>query len=245
MKAYFLSDVHIMGPDDPKLDQLIGVVGKISDDATHIGLLGDIFDLWVCDHDYFAKMYSPFVDAVKSAVDKGIKVHYVEGNHDFHLKGFWQEKVGVQVHENSHTIDSDGVKIRLEHGDYINPDDLAYFFWRDFTRGSLMKGLMQGAPGSWVQNVGEFLSKQSRKRSRREYTPAIKADIIKKIETYSVKCAQKFEFDYLISGHVHVETEFTFTANGKVRKSVNLGFWDKPKVYRVSGSESGFLRLDS
>ncbi|MCB0393251.1 MAG: UDP-2,3-diacylglucosamine diphosphatase [Bdellovibrionales bacterium] len=241
MKAYFISDVHIMSSQDARLPLLTNVVSTISKDATHIGLLGDIFDLWIADHEYFAKKYSGFVEAVKSAVDRGVEVHYIEGNHDFHLKKFWEEKIGARVHEEEHFIESDGIRIRLEHGDFINPDDRAYLIWRKFIRSSFMNFMTHNAPGTWVEGVGEYLSRQSKKRSRVERTPEVDLKIEKSIEKYSLECAGKYDFDYLVFGHVHLQKEFTFTANGRKRKSINLGYWDSPKTYLITPEESKFL----
>ena len=159
--AYFVSDIHIVNAKDPKAELFATALDDMAKDATHLLLLGDIFDLWVGSSQYFAKEFSPIVSRIKHMVDKGIEVHYVEGNHDFHLEEFWKDQLGVHVHHSDHDLTLGKIKVRVEHGDFINPDDKAYFVWRKFMRSPFLKTAAAIAPGAFTAWIGENLSRAS------------------------------------------------------------------------------------
>ncbi len=245
MRAYFFSDIHIMSSEDPNLFAFAEALSSLVGKATHVFLLGDIFDLWVADHEYFAQKFSPVIQSIKKLLESDIEVFYVEGNHDFFLKGYWEKKLGVQVVENELEMDLGNIRLRVEHGDFINPDDKAYLRWRKFIRSKFMYFSTHKAPSSWVENVGEWLSSRSRKRTRsRGHSHEVSLEIGKKIEKYSIEKSKTSDFDLMVFGHVHVEKEFNFQSeDGRSIRSVNLGYWDRPKAYMVSETESKFVNF--
>ena len=84
-------------------------------------MLGDIFDLWVADHRYFIDAYSEIIDQIKRLQRAGIEIHYFEGNHDLHLKSFWQDELGLAVHNEPFYVQLGDTVVRLEHGDQMDP----------------------------------------------------------------------------------------------------------------------------
>lgn len=86
MKAYFISDLHIKHEDKTKGLKLMEFLKNLPKDTTHLVLLGDIFDLWIGSHEYFIKKFSKIIAELKTISDRGVEIHYFEGNHDIHLK---------------------------------------------------------------------------------------------------------------------------------------------------------------
>src|SRR5262245_7112365 len=94
--------------------------------ASHLFFLGDIFDFWVGDHQFFADRFRPLIEAVRKIRRQGVRVEYFEGNHDLHLKKFWQGQLDVPVWTEARYVDLGGMTVRLEHGDLINREDIPY-----------------------------------------------------------------------------------------------------------------------
>ena len=90
--AYFVSDIHIMSPSCERARAFLDFLRSLSaaEGTTHLVLLGDIFDLWVADHDYFIKKYGDIIDEIRRLTEEGVEVSYFEGNHDLHLRYFWE-----------------------------------------------------------------------------------------------------------------------------------------------------------
>ncbi|MEK7356174.1 MAG: UDP-2,3-diacylglucosamine diphosphatase, partial [Bdellovibrionota bacterium] len=159
--AYFVSDLHLTSGDDPRSQTFLRFLAGLHEAAkaggekspTHLFLVGDVFDLWIGSHSYFVGRFATVVDAIRLLVRDGVEVHYFEGNHDLHLRKFWQDDVGVRVHPDAETFELAGKRVRVEHGDLINPDDKGYLFLRGFLRSGPMRTIALGLPSTIVRAI--------------------------------------------------------------------------------------------
>ena len=240
IKAYFLSDIHIHDVEESNSQKLLlflYALEKQSHKVSHLFLVGDIFDLWIHKHKYFVAKFLKIVNAISVLVKKGIEVHYFEGNHDFHLKQFWQQEVGVKVHDGPAFFFIGDYKIRLEHGDFMNPDDRAYLFLRAFLRSKPMSFVAKHMPGFFLQWIGERASGLSRHYSSRP-DKFSEENIRKFMHDYAKKRVRERFFDYLITGHTHVRDVYEFNEREKKVYSINLGSWFKDQKVLIL-DESG------
>ncbi len=245
-RAYFVSDLHIASPADPKAQLFLDFLKGLSTeaDASHLFLLGDIFDLWLADHGYFIERYRPIVDEIVRLKQDGVDIHYFEGNHDLHLGRFWADELGLRVHDGPLHIELAGRRLRLEHGDQMDPDDRGYRFLRWFLRTPPLEFLIFHLPGKIVAMIGERASVVSR-----SYTSETKTitddDAIAKIRAHAAKAYVERPFDIIISGHLHVRDDYEFeTASGRAR-SVNLGTWlSAPCYFRLDASGAELFELE-
>lgn len=89
-------------------------------------LLGDIFDFWYeWTHVIPKRGFKLFRD-INRLVEKGIPVHYFAGNHDFKVKGFLDEELGIQLHMDSWITMIDGKRVYFHHGDGMAKSDVNY-----------------------------------------------------------------------------------------------------------------------
>lgn len=247
--AYFVSDLHLSGTSDPKtkvfvefLDS-ISSAGALGPAATHLFLVGDVFDLWIGSHAYFKQAYPEVIEAIARLVRQGVEVHFFEGNHDLFLKPFWETELGVSVHPDAATFELNGKVVRVEHGDLINPDDKGYLFLRAFLRTSGMRWLALNLPSKAVAAIGERSS-----RASREYTSSAKKLPEERIRTliraHAKNCLESSNFDLIVTGHVHVLDDVEIRAANRVARSINLGSWyDGPKVFVLSKAGGQFVKL--
>ena len=224
--AYFVSDIHITSPDCARARAFLEWLRSLSgrSNASHLVLLGDIFDLWVADHDYFIDNYRGIIDEIRRLRNEGVDILYFEGNHDLHLKYFWAERVGLTVCEGPTYVELGGRTVRLEHGDQMDPDDTGYLFLRWFLRTPVIRFLVRHLPGRLIAWIGDRASAASR-----DYTSNTKTidrdDAIEKIRVHAHEAHAERPFDLIISGHVHVRDDYHAYANGASFRSVNLGSW--------------------
>jgi UDP-2,3-diacylglucosamine hydrolase len=200
---------------------LISLQDKASE--TTLFLVGDIFDLWLGGHSYFVNKFKPIVDELTKFTKNGGQLHYFEGNHDLHLKKFWEKQVGAKVYEAPEIFLFEDIVIRVEHGDEMDPDDKGYIFLRWLLRTWLFKFIILYLPGFLVAAIGRWAS-----RTSRTYTNSKRDEerIAHTIHTHAQKIYGDQHFDVIISGHVHLRDEFHFQKGDKGIKSFNLGSWD-------------------
>ena len=216
-------------------------LGSQSRPMTYLFLVGDIFDLWIHKHKYFVAKFFKIVNAISELVEKGVQVHYFEGNHDFHLKQFWQQEVGVRVHDGPAFFNLGSYRIRVEHGDFMNPHDKSYLLLRSFFRSKIMTFIFKTAPGSFIHWVGERLSQISRhysSGSKKDESRKTKEEKIKTfMKDYARKVIQEDFFDYLITGHTHVRYIDAFKKDDRQVYSINLGSWFEEQKILVLDDE--------
>ncbi len=254
-RALFVSDLHLKGAHDPKTAVFeawlrrikAGVSQQVSPadilEASHLFLLGDIFDLWVGDHDYFVKAYPGICREIDRIVRSGIEVHYFEGNHDFHLENYWSNQQHVQVHRDAVQTEIGGTVVRIEHGDLMNPDDRGYLWLRRFWRNSFMTWSILNAPQSWVAWVGETSSRLSRSRSQKRSENQTQA-ILEMMVRHTKRVFLQRPFEILISGHTHVRCDIPVQVPSGSTRLVNLGSWyDEPSYFILTPTFSGFFRV--
>ncbi len=229
MKAWFISDIHLRNINERNSILLLRFLRFLLRDSetTHLFLLGDIFDLWVGDSKVFQNKFQELIDLLVELKHKKVEVVYFEGNHDVHLKGFWQKKLGIPVFVEAQIYQLGSLNVRLEHGDFINPNDATYLKYREFIRRPTLEKIAYLLPGKWLDDVGTFSAKISRKKSsvrRRDNLEALR----EMIRLYARKVSLENQFDLIITGHMHVRDEYEFETPSGIRKSINLGSWFEP-----------------
>lgn len=232
--SYFLSDIHIKSNQDlsyQKLNQFLETQWQIS--PGNIYLLGDIFDLWVSNHQIFINSYSQLIQNLKNIKAQGYNIVYFEGNHDLHLEKFWQEQMGFEVQKDVAYYQLDQFVVRLEHGDLINQNDHDYLRLRRFLRNSYMTFFAHQIPGIFWDYLGKRWSQHSRKASQ-GYRVRNNQEIISMVRAHAQREVQSKYFDIVISGHMHVKDQFEFVFDSKIITSINLGSWmEEPLILKI------------
>lgn len=253
VKAWFVSDIHITSAHDPKLEVFNNfLAARLRDGTSHLFLVGDIFDLWVGRHAYFIHRYRQTAELIRALVASRVAVHYFEGNHDLHLKAYWADELGVTVHDGPAYFDLGRFRVRVEHGDQMNPEDRGYHFLRFLLRTPFLLWLETKLPGSVIQMIGQAMSRTSRSwtssraERRRQNQGRIRDMIIRHVQ----QVFPEGEFDFFISGHVHVKVDETLSLGPRSARVINLGWWgpggasleeigeEKPSAYTLT-NESG------
>ncbi|MGE0762714.1 MAG: UDP-2,3-diacylglucosamine diphosphatase [Bdellovibrionales bacterium] len=236
LNAIFLSDLHLTTLSDPRGQCFLRLLhsqrgpraASLSADKiqalTHLFLVGDIFDLWLADHTYFLSHYASAIEQIRRLHNEGVEIHYFEGNHDLYLEKFWGQALGVEVHAGPAYFQLGSRRVRVEHGDQMDPDDRGYLFLRWLLRTSVMTWLAHHLPSKAAVLLGQRASQTSR-----TYTSQVKTvshdQALTKMHRHAENLAQSESFDLMIHGHVHVQDDYIFEVCGKPIRSINLGSW--------------------
>ena len=239
MTSWFLSDLHIKDVNDRQANILMQFLTflELEPESQQLFMVGDIFDFWLSDGRAFEKAFAPIIRKIKKLRDAGLKIYYFEGNHDFHVDVFWTKKLGIPVYENEAIFQVSNYKVRIEHGDFINTADKAYHRYRATVRKPWMELLAHTIPSDLWKQVGEYLSSHSRHKSR-NYGRDNAEQLRQMIRDYAKVTHRADDFDLLITGHMHIEDDYSFKTNTGTARSINLGTWlDRPKVLRIDGQQ--------
>jgi len=244
-EAYFLSDIHLKSLDQPDAQVLLGLLEDLGPrvQATHLFLVGDIFDFWLGGHEYFVQKFSPIVDNLRRIAAAGVEVHYFEGNHDLYLRDFWQDQLGMRVHVRACLFQLGNLRVRVEHGDLLDPDDRGYRFLRRLLRSPVVEYAGSRLPGGLLSRIGRVASRTSRRYTSHHKT--ISDDHARTtVRSHAERAVHEEPFDLIITGHVHVRDEHEFEVGGRKVRSVNLGSWaDSPCTFRITDTRREFIPL--
>ncbi len=162
MRALFLADAHLCKPSDPNYRTLLTFLDEQCGKTDLLILLGDIFEFWI-GKESVVDDYLPLIETFERMYQQGTRLIYVEGNHDFHLGPVFTRRLNCQVLPDGGTIDLDGKKIFLSHGDLANPEDTGYRRLRKLLRSSLIRSLIRILPNSLLMTIANRAGYESRR----------------------------------------------------------------------------------
>jgi UDP-2,3-diacylglucosamine hydrolase len=109
---YFISDLHLglQSPEKEKAKEnlFVDFIANIKNDADELFILGDLFDYWFEYKRVIQKGFVKTLAALQSLSEKGVKIHYLIGNHDFLHKNFFEEEIGAILYEDPLEIELNG-----------------------------------------------------------------------------------------------------------------------------------------
>ncbi|MBF0099590.1 MAG: UDP-2,3-diacylglucosamine diphosphatase [Desulfobacterales bacterium] len=244
--AYFISDIHLKSPDELKAKLFLDFLKKIPQPypATHLFLLGDIFDLWISNHEFFIHRFDAIVHELSRLVQQGISVHYVEGNHDLYLRDYFENCCHIHVYESPEIIRFGHRMIRIEHGDQIDRKDHGYCFLRWLLRTRCLNYVARHLPGHLVAYIGTRASQVSRSYNK-QLSESSYQEFRLKIRQHALDQIQQQQFDFIISGHFHVQDIYAFQYGKQRIVSINLGSWDNcPQAFRLTEYNESFMNIE-
>lgn len=251
--AWFVSDIHLKDINERSGILLLRFLRSLSRGerpVTHLFLLGDIFDLWVGESDYFYRRFQPIVNELTELRRQGVEIHYFEGNHDLHMSRFWEGALGIPCWTEAKYFQLGQKILRLEHGDLINLEDQAYLKYRGFVRHPVMEKVAYLLPGPVLGALGDWASRTSRKYSSVDRA-AREEQLRQMIRHHAFRSFKEKPFDAVISGHMHITDDFEFemqdlkTGQSRWVRSLNLGSWfEGPKALSLQDSIFEWVELE-
>jgi len=233
--AFFISDAHLgaesRSAEASREAMLHEFLAHLPGRASALYVIGDLFDFWFEYRTCIPSRHFHTLSALAGVRRAGIPITYLGGNHDFWVGRFMRDELGIEIHENPLTLELQGRKLWVHHGDGLIGGDLGYRILKRVLRNRLciaLYGLVHpdlGIPfAGWVSRLS---------RGSRDVRPLDGPRLVREV------AAPRFAagFDAVLIGHFH--HAFDHSENGK--QFLVLGDWIRHMSYAVL--ENGQLSL--
>ena len=236
--AYFISDAHLgVNPPGsvPNREQaLVRFMESIKGKASHLVIVGDLFEFWYEYNDYVCRNHMDLFFAMRELVKSGCEVHLLQGNHDFAYGDFFPKSLGVLTHKEL-KLDIQGKKVYFRHGDGVAKSDFGYRLFRRVLDFPLNRFLFRQLHPDRGMALARFVGRNSRK---------VGESRIIKMEEYlqwANRMLEKTGCSYCILGHHHISGIWN-VENGTV---ASAGDWMKKLTYlRMEAGELDILNFN-
>ncbi|MFC4095680.1 UDP-2,3-diacylglucosamine diphosphatase [Euzebyella saccharophila] len=215
-----ISDVHL-GTYGCHAKELIKYLKSIK--PKQVVLNGDIIDIWQFSKRYWPKSHMKVIKLLMEWIAKGVKVHYITGNHDEMLRKFVGFQLGSFSIVNKLVLNVHGKKAWIFHGDVFDVT-MQHSKWlaKLGAIGYDTLILLNRGVNFCYKKLGRGPVSMS-KKIKNGVKSAVK--FINNFEQTAADIAIENEFDYVICGHIHQpEIKTIRTDNGAV-KYLNSGDW--------------------
>ena len=236
--VFFVSYAHLGAESEPiastQLLRLIALIQKVRQERGALVINGDLFDFWYEWRSVIPKKYFKILRALQEAVEDGVPVHLLAGNHDFRLKGFLESEIGMTTHQDGLALQIANSNVFVFHGDGVLKSDSGYRLLKRILRNPIAQRLFLWLHPDLGMLLAQGTSQQSRNATKGN--PAEDADYRDFAEQML-----KNGYDGVVMGHAHRPAEEQI-ANGTY---VNLGDWIYHYTYAVhDGSGLRLLKWD-
>mgnify|MGYP003333343818 FL=1 len=237
-KIYFLSDFHLGAPTASQSlareKKICSFLNEIRKDAHEIFLMGDLFDFWYEYKKVVPKGYTRLLGTLASISDQGIPLHFFVGNHDMWVRDYFATEIGMKTYFEPITIERNGVRIHLGHGDGLGPGDQGYKRLKLIFRNPFCQWLFGILPPQIGMGLAEYFSKTSRAQTADREEHFLGEDK-EWLISYCNDFLQKEAVDYFLFGHRHLPIDWPIKNDELQRQAryINLGDWIRYNTYAV------------
>ncbi|GEM_PF-40110 len=226
-RTYFFSDAHL-GIGTPEQDRqkerrLIEFLDFVKRDAEQVYIVGDLFDYWFEYRSVVPKGYYRLFTKLAELKERGIRLTYVVGNHDFWLKDYFQKEFGMEILRDPAVREIRGHRFLIHHGDGLVKSDRGY---------RILKRILRNRFNIWLFSLlhpdcsGAIARRSS--RASRQYTGQRKYEN-SDMAAYASKKIRDENIEYVVMGHSHTP-QFRRIGRGAY---VNLGDWIESNTFAV------------
>lgn len=218
-RLYFISDAHLglgsRSEEKEKELRLVAFLDHVIGDGSDLFIVGDLFDAWFEYRTVIPKGFHRLFSKLEDLQSHGVAVHYLAGNHDYWIRDFFREYLGMKTYHEAFDITVDGKKILIHHGDGLSDHDTGYNILKKVLRNKFSIWLY-----SWLHpDIGIALAR-SISRGSRHYTSTKDYGEQDTMLKYASKKIEE-GYDIIVMGHRHKPT-YKELGNGIY---VNLGDW--------------------
>lgn len=232
MTYLFISDLHL-SPDHPRLVRgFLALLKEYKNKNTQLYILGDWFNAWIGD-DYSAPWLDEIITALQEFTAANNHVYFQVGNRDFVLGKKFLALFNATLLPDVYILEINHKRFRLEHGDALCTDDVAYQRFRKVIRNPVLLGILKRTPLNFRQKLANGFRKKSSE------TKQLKNYDIMDVNLHAVENAIH-QVDFLIHGHTH-RPEIHEVIN---KKRIVLGDWRQDTAWILEINEQENFKLD-
>jgi UDP-2,3-diacylglucosamine hydrolase len=224
---FFFSDVHLGLHDrereKEKERRVLSFLSHVEEHGERLFIVGDLFDYWFEYASVIPRGYHHILSRLGMMVERGMKIDYIAGNHDFWLRDFFPAELGIPVHLDPLTVTLGGKKFLLHHGDGLATNDAGYRFLKKILRNRMNIRLYSWVHPDWTTPLARGSSRTSRTyTSTKDYG---EADGMLQYATQQLAAG----YDIVVMGHRHQPSTHTVGTG----TYINLGDWVTHSSYAV------------
>ena len=215
-----ISDVHL-GTYGCHAKELLKYMKSIK--PKEVVLNGDIIDVWQFSKRYWPKSHMKVVKLIMQWISKGVKVHYVTGNHDEMLRKFVGFQLGSFSIVNKVLLNLDGQKAWMFHGDVFDVT-MQHSKWvaKLGAKGYDFLILLNSMVNFFSKKMGKGPVSMS-KKIKNSVKSAVK--FINDFEQITADIAIENNYDYVVCGHIHQPEMRTIKTDKGEIVYLNSGDW--------------------
>lgn len=223
-KVFFAGDFHLGMPNETESlareKRICAWLRSIADEAQHIFLMGDLFDVWLEYKHSVPKGYTRFLGCLAELRDQGIPITVFSGNHDLWMYGYFEKEFSIKVYHEPIRIKIDDQVIILGHGDGIWKGEKKYRILKSVLRNKICQGLYKWLHPDLGIPLARYFSKRGHSNKEDNLSKGDDKEYI--IQFCKAHSAHHPEVNYYIFGHRHLTNDY------EVKKStryINTGDW--------------------
>ncbi|MCD6673149.1 MAG: UDP-2,3-diacylglucosamine diphosphatase [Burkholderiaceae bacterium] len=246
--ALFASDMHLGEHDPATATQFLAAFDRAAGSATHVFLLGDLFEAWAGD-DQPDAVASNFIERLRRLAAQGTTVFVVRGNRDFLLDVPLPATPGVQSfsqRSGSTLLDDPSVlrlfgrTVLLAHGDALCTGDVEYQRARAIVRAREWQADFLARPLDERMAIARQLRDTSRRvQAARALEGGEPGDVD---EAAVVAALRDADAQVLVHGHTHRPALHRYDVDRTMRERWVLSDWHAGGDGQAS--RGAFLRVD-
>lgn len=253
MKAIFVSDAHLRKHSDERYKKLLNFFDCIkggyipvqndyktkdtnSTNIDDLFIAGDLFDFWFCRKEKINPEFKPMINKLIELKENGTRIHLSEGNHDFFMREFFSDFLGIEVFEEMTKTKLDNLNVLIAHGDTADSTNKRYLLFRSILRSRTFYKFQRLIPPSISWILAGFFSSVSK-----ELTMEDGNALIKKMTSFALSKFQQ-NYDAVILGHCHVPSLNNYLIEGVKKTFVTLGDWISHYSFLYYEDGNFFLR---
>lgn len=164
---FFVSDIHLGAglrqERQHRSDSFIRFVNDVARQNGDLIIAGDLFDFWFEYSHVIPRRHLAVLMALRDLVQHGADVHFIGGNHDFWLNQTFTHDMGIAVHRDSMTLQRDGKRYLITHGDGLAGKDRGYRLLKRILRNPLNIRFFRLLHPDWGIALADLASNISRK----------------------------------------------------------------------------------
>jgi len=235
MDWIFVGDAHFARGDKGRREHFSSFIKKNRPKLSTLVIMGDFFDFWFGfrDPSLLKKEYGDVLAILEGLRADGVRVIYLEGNHDFSLGSYMREELGIEVYKRSAEMELRGKRIFLAHGDRISPT-LDHWILTGLLRNWVTYQAISLLGARLVMAIAHRWSASSRGRNM-ERSPVV----IKQLRSFAQRKIKE-GFDAVILAHTHLPEAITVKEKGREGHYFNVGDWIKDFSYLRYNEKKGF-----
>ncbi len=231
----FFSDAHLgLGSreeDRRKEERLVAFLRSVAHTAEHIFIVGDLFDYWFEYRTVVPKGHVRILGALAEVRDRGVGITYVVGNHDFWMRDYFPEELGIEVCPDPIERVLYGKRFLIHHGDGLLRNDTGYRILKAVLRNRVNIFLFSLVHPDLTGWIARWSSRTSRQHTGKK---VYEGNDMVEFARQKIRDGA----DVVVMGHNH-QSHFERYQRGTY---VNLGDWMDENTYAVFDGKRISLR---